>query len=102
MSDESSSALLALILLPVSALVTTWVLYTLWGWYAVPVGLPAVTMKTAYGFDLLITLLTFHAAPNAENAKDVPWRQIVKRIWTFSIVFPLSTLLLGWIVFRFL
>lgn len=57
--DEASTGVLVFSLLALVPLVllNCYVIATLWGWFLVPLGLPAVTMAHAFGIDALLSYL---------------------------------------------
>lgn len=96
--EDDSSALLTFILLFVGVVTTTWVLWMLWGWYAVPAGLPEVSMKTIFGMDLIITFMTYRP-PIDPNKPSKRWSELSQQIILNSIAFPLFALFCGWVVY---
>ena len=69
------------------------VIATLWAWYLVPIGIPAISLLTAFGIDLIVTLLTFSAPiGKTELTND----QITERLLRWALLFPATVLLWGW------
>jgi hypothetical protein len=62
-ATAASWALLALILLTA---LRAWVLTVLWGWFVVPLGVPAIDAWHAFGLSLLMELFTYR------RSKDDP------------------------------
>ena len=78
----------------ICAFVGSWAIMSLWAWFLVPAGLPAISMLTAFGVDLLVTLLTFHAP---RGYSEVEPEEVTLRLWRYGICFPLSFLAAGWL-----
>lgn len=83
------------LLLFVNAIVRGFVLSILWGWFLVPLGVPAVGVAGAIGVALVIGMLTEHLK-NQDSTEDVGV-QI-----TVSLLSPFFILLLGYIVHSFM
>lgn len=80
--------LLGIILMLLSGLTIMW----LWGWYIVPLGLPAISFVHALGLDLFISFVVTTQVNTQEN-----------QFWThfiFGVTFAVMTAFLGW-VFHF-
>ncbi len=89
------------------ALPTWWfkgyVLSTLWRWFAVPVGLPAIGVSTGLGFTLLIGLAmasSTDAAKAAEDASGKTDRQSINAVLSAWLI-PLVFLGLGRVILYF-
>jgi len=52
------------------AIFQSYVLISLWGWFVVPTGLHALSIKSAIGISLIINLLTAHFG-NMSSEKDM-------------------------------
>ena len=65
------------------------VLMTLWLWFVVPLGPPAITIGHALGLSLMLALAT----ANTQRIK----RKINVEFWVERYVVRLAALLLGWI-----
>lgn len=67
---------------------------TTWGWFVVPLGLPAISIPHAIGLDFLITYMVTTVVPT----KTAPfWYR-----WLFSLIFALSVLFCGYILHLFM
>lgn len=66
----------------------------LWAWFVVPFGLQPITIAHAIGIGLIISLLTKQYVPQDKDNKYLPL--------IFSYIYPLVTLLVGWIVTWFM
>ena len=44
-----------------------WVIMLLWGWFAVPLGVPRITLAHALGIDALVSVFRLHVATEAEQ-----------------------------------
>ena len=71
------------------------VITKLWVWFIVPFfGLQQISMAPAIGVALLVSLLTRQYVPNNENKRLEPL--------VLAFLYPLITLLFGWIVTWFI
>lgn len=66
----------------------------MWGWYIVPLGLPAIGLFHAMGLDLL---LSFMVTTKIENETKPFWEHFIS-----ATVFAALTLLAGWIFHFFM
>ncbi len=87
-----------IVMAAISALFRGWVLSILWGWFMVPLGLPALSVVTCMGVALVIGFLTHQYVDN-DNGKDGGER--IARLISFAILYPLIALLMGWIIKQF-
>ena len=96
--DLAGGCIVSLITWPLSILASATTVMWLWWWFAVPFGLPPVTMAHAYGIDALITYMTWH---RDLTKKDPPHEagHTGQAIATFSAsLFKAGFfLLLGWL-----
>lgn len=69
------------------------VIATLWAWYLVPIGLPSISLLTAFGIDLIVTLLTF-SVPTGKT--DLTNAQLTERLLRWALAFPATVLIWGW------
>jgi len=61
----------------------------MWGWYIVPLGLPAINMIHTIGFDLFTTFIV-----TTKKSDSVPfWEN-----WSWATMFALLTLFFGWLL----
>lgn len=82
-----------------------WVLTIMWGWFIVPLGAVALSVPTALGITMVISMFTSHLANdesstisyNGHNGKEVMIAASVKAFGQ-----PLVTLLFAWIVTLFM
>lgn len=83
------------LLIGASAMWRGYVLSILWAWFIVPTfGLPALSIPFAIGLALVVGFLT---ASNAKK-KDFEWLNAIGVL----VLGPAMTLLMGWIVTRFI
>lgn len=75
------------------ALFGAWVITCLWSWYLVPVGLPAISLKTAFGLDLLVSMLTTRLS---EDDRGLTSEQVTHRLVERGLCLPAMLLVLGW------
>jgi hypothetical protein len=97
-------ALLGLVgIVAVVALSAMWrgyVLSVLWGWFAVPLGLPVVGVVQAMGVALLVGLLTYRSITTAklEQSAQEKWTDAIAS----AITTPSVALGVGWCIKQFL
>ena len=91
-----SIAFLALV--PPLILWNSWILSVLWGWFVVPLGIPAIGVAHAFGLFILVKL--FH---NRRLTRDEEVNEdfIVKQV-LFNLFGGAVTLLMGWIAQGFM
>lgn len=78
-----------------------YVFNVLWGWFVVPqFGLPAMSLAMAIGIGLVINYATYQRHPNLNSDKKSS--DILIESLSFSIVFPLIALAIGWVTKQFL
>ncbi len=101
MSSSKTSAIYAATSVGVLAALTAltieqgWVLSILWGWFAVPLGVPAITIPGAMGISILLSTI---AMRRSAKDPDEAWYD-----WMFFYATkPLVALGIGWIVKQFL
>ena len=76
------------------AVLGAFALSTVWGWFMVPVGLPAISMLTAYGAMLVITclftplacVLVAHQQPNLDSSTRTIATQIGMSVGYVSVL----------------
>lgn len=89
------------VLIVVSAVWRGYVLTILWGWFAVPYfHLPTITVPVAIGVSLIIGMLA-HQQTDCEGKKRDPLDAVVHSLAAIALA-PALTLLIGWIVTKFL
>ena len=90
-------ALLWIILVVPMMLLRGWVIMRLWAWFIVPFGIQGLTLPHAIGIGLILTFLTAHTL--GKRAKTM--EEKIEEIAT-SIIWPLMSLLMGYIVQLFM
>jgi hypothetical protein len=91
--------MIALIILAITTVAAIWeafALKVLWGWFLVPLGLPAIGMAHAVGLALIATLLT-HQAPSNMTSDE---RQ--SQVIGWGLATPAVALIVGWIAKGFM
>lgn len=76
-----------------AAMVSGVVTWQLWVWFAVPIGLPALTFAQALGLDCLVSWLISQDHIRPEQT----WKHIAHRI----LLVPMVALLIGWLISHF-
>lgn len=101
MSSGKTSAIYVATFFGVLAAVTAltieqgWVLSILWGWFAVPLGAPAISIPGAIGMAILLSTMLMR---RRREESDEPWYEA----FVFHATKPLVALGIGWIVKQFL
>jgi hypothetical protein len=71
---EGFEVLIAIALIPVILLAAAFTVQHLWAWFAVPLGLPAISMSHAYGLSILIG--TMAKQRDCEKPKKSPLKSL--------------------------
>lgn len=88
------------ILSVISIALYIFVLSTLYGWFAIPAGAPAIGTANIYGLAMILSyVLIKNSDLRDASSKD---RSRDSEITVIRIVFSLVTLLVGWIVTLFM
>ena len=104
------ATLLSLILLPLAFLWDGFALKTLWGWYAVPLGAPALTLVGAIGLGILVSsfyMASFMVTRLRMAKESEPTDETDKAVRNFSFFLatafapPALSLFFGYIVHLF-
>lgn len=88
-------------LLFVGIVLRGWALSTLWAWFLVPMGAPAITITTALGISVIIGLFTSHLNRETVKVGDKSVADLFTTVIAKSIGGPLMSVLVGWIVLLF-
>ena len=96
--------LVACVVAPFSYIVNGWVLAVLWRWFAVPLGLPSLTVPYAIGVALIVGFLTHQQSSPRGKDDRTQDEKVADGIAAllYSFVGPLFTLGIGWIVTQFI
>lgn len=71
------------------AIICSFTIMVMWGWFIVPLGLPAINIVHACGIDMLVTFII-----TTEPPKKLPfWDR-----WIYAVSFAIMTSLFGWIL----
>jgi hypothetical protein len=82
-------------------LMRAWVFTILWSWFAVPYGLPAISIASAVGIALIVGMFT-HGLKREDTVKIKTLSDFTSEVLSRAFGTPLATLLLGWIVTWFM
>lgn len=77
-----------------------YVLSVLWGWFLVPLHLPAVTVAEAIGISLTIGMLTSKIPEPQQEEEDN--REKTIRVLSYAVLYPSLVLFCGSIVHAFM
>jgi len=84
-----------------SIILKGWVLSILWSWFIVPtLGLPILSIPIAIGISIVVGLLTHQY--NDFNTTDTKMSELIGKSIGHSIIGPLLTLFVGWVVHSFI
>jgi hypothetical protein len=87
-----------IVVLALSSILKGYVFSILWGWFIVPLGMPAVTVPWAIGISILVSLATYQY--NANDEKKDP--DGLTKALSVGLVLPLFSLLFGYIAHSFM
>lgn len=95
--EMTIGCLLMILIMPVEMAFRGFVIYKLWGWFVVPLGVASITIAWALGFSVLVSLLkgTSTSSSNEQGDKGF-WEIIISSIITAFLV-PAFCLFFGWI-----
>lgn len=83
-------------------LLRAWVISLLWGWYAVRLGLPPITMAWAVGLSALVSSFMRTYPPKEDKAKGVEVFIQVGSRFLDSVGYSLLCLFLGWVALQWM
>ena len=85
--------IIGLLTAPPLALLRGWAVMTLWAWFVVPLGAPALTIWHAVGVSLIVGLLTYQVQYEpADEANELFWTR-----FSTAILAPLICVGWGWL-----
>jgi hypothetical protein len=87
----------AMALWPFTAAWRAYVLVTLWAWFAVPLGLPALGKAHAYGLAILASILVMRARIPNKHDEDVTSLKAFIDLHVEAALAPAFALLGGWV-----
>lgn len=79
-----------------------WALSTLWAWFLVPIGLPAIGIATALGISVIIGLFTVHLNNDKIKVDKNSSSDMIGTIIAKAIGGPLVSVFIGWIITLFM
>ena len=86
---KNPSIWVQLLLAGLLAIICSFTIMVMWGWFIVPLGLPAINIVQACGIDLLVSFII-----TTEPPKELSfWER-----WTYATVYAIMTLLCGWVL----
>lgn len=92
----------AVLSLFIGSMMSGWVLSILWEWFVQPIfNVPSLSVPLAIGFSMVVGFLTKQSTNNSDS-KNKEISTLVAEVIGYSILYPLFTLLLGWVVFQFI
>lgn len=90
--SDGAKALVAILALPVVAVVNGWALSVLWGWYVTPLGVLPITKAHAYGLAILISVFKPSNPKRDQSAED-----FLTGILALLLT-PALAVFIGWVV----
>lgn len=100
--DSAIALLIALASVPVALAARAWALSSLWAWFVVPLGAPAIGWAHSLGLALIPALATGDAwSARREPKSESEWGKAAERAIT-AIVGPLVALAFGWVFARWM
>ena len=84
-----------LVLIPLLMIEQGWAISTLWDWFIVPLGAPAIGIATAIGASIIVGV----ARMKHDYEDDRPDRKFERLVYSFLT--PLVAVSIGWIVKQF-
>ena len=92
------AAMLALVLIPLLAILQGWVLTVLWGWFVVPTfHAPELNIVTAIGLTLVVGMFKGYSVKTGKKSENEKLTEAVA-----VVIMPFIFLFLGWIVHLFM
>ena len=88
---------LVILLMAISLLTEGIVLYQMWFWFIIPLGLPKINLAHAFGLVIFSNFLTYHYYSFKKNDKSNAVESLM-----YIFVRPLFVLILGWIIHLFM
>jgi hypothetical protein len=87
--------LMLVLLLPIATIVDGWALSTLWGWFIVPLGVPAIGIAHAFGISCTVSLFRsrFSTRKKEQEREIDEWFWEWLGTWIFKVAIVLA---LGW------
>lgn len=85
------SVLLGFVIVIAGGLFESWVIWLLWEWHLVPLGLPQASFGAAVAVNFIVSILTSHAAPYPSDDKKAQMKRMLS-----GILLPVVALLIGW------
>lgn len=91
---------LSLLCAPISAFMRGWAISVLWGWFVVPLGVPALSILSAIGLSFLVELLTFNSTRAIKDVQTDERSLEDKLAHSYAIALLLypAFVFFGWIV----
>lgn len=86
--------LLVIVAVVAAVLWWSWATVVMWGWFMVPLGLPALSIPQVAGISGLISLFK---GPNTKKSEDKEWPEGL----TLIVLSPAFILAFGWVALQF-
>lgn len=83
----------AILIIPLLLIEQGWAISTLWGWFIVPLGVPAIGIASAIGIAITFSVLRYSHNKTDEGDK---WERMARLVLT-----PVIAVCLGWIAKQF-
>ena len=97
-SDEKRLLVAIIVAIPLIFTLNTWVFAVMWGWFVVPLGVPALGFWHSAGIQAVITWPLRMMARRADTEKPTPFVERGSNILALGLGQPLLMLGLGWAI----
>jgi hypothetical protein len=107
MERETKAAAVLMILgftvlaIPAVMILRGWALTWLWLWFAVPFGLPQISISWGIGLAALVSVLGRYGSSEGKDETKSSGRRMID-VYAKLIMVPLVGLLIGWIAHQFM
>lgn len=96
------AALFVIGLIFVGVVLRGWALSTLWAWFLVPIGVPAIGIATALGISVIIGLFTVHLNNDKIKISNKSSPELIGNVLAKAIGGPLMSVFVGWVITLFM
>lgn len=90
-----------LILMPLAVFLNAYVLSVLWLWFIVPLGMPVLSLTTAVGIAVIVSLFQ-QTHQSKENDKTESAEAKIGKAFSLVLAKPLGALAVGWLITLFM
>ena len=80
----------------IAGLFRGYVIFKLWAWFLVPIGVHPITIPIALGISLIVSILTYQMPKEGEDSPEFG------KVFFFSLIYSAMALGLGWVYTLFM